>query len=74
MASGYTSMSSMERETCKITVNGKSYTMAEYKKMLKETIKMMKVEMKKAKMKVMTAKRNSFDITELIKYTNFKTN
>ena len=36
MASGYTSMSSMERDTCKITVGGKSYTMAEYKKMLKE--------------------------------------
>ena len=35
MASGYTSMSSMERDTCKITVNGKSYTMAEYKKILK---------------------------------------
>lgn len=50
MASGYTSMSSMERDTCKITVGGKSYTMAEYKKLMKEKKEAAKkAEGKKAK-------------------------
>ena len=35
MASGYT-MSSIDRDSCKITVGGKTYTMAEYRKLLKE--------------------------------------
>ena len=52
MASGYTSMSSMERDTCKITVGGKSYTMAEYKKMLKEK---KEAEGKKAEVKEISA-------------------
>ena len=56
MSSGYTSMSSMERDTCKITVNGKSYTMAEYKKMLKEK---KEAEGKKTKKRKKTVKEIS---------------
>lgn len=36
MATSAYTMSSMERDTCKITVGGKTYTMAEYRKLLKE--------------------------------------
>lgn len=51
MSSGYTSMSSMERETCKITVGGVTYTMAEYKKLKKNGEKNSKSKKTKKKKK-----------------------
>ena len=58
MSSGYTSMSSMERETCKITVGGVTYTMAEYKKLKKDAeknAKSKKVKKKKKAVKEISA-------------------
>jgi len=58
MSSGYTSMSSMERETCKITVDGVTYTIAEYKKLKKDAeknAKSKKVKKKKKAVKEISA-------------------
>ena len=67
MASGYTSMSSMERETCKITVNGKSYTMAEYKKMLKEKKEAEGKKTKKRKKVVKEISAVAMEIEKMLK-------
>ena len=67
MSSGYTSMSSMERETCKITVGGVTYTMAEYKNILKEKKETEGKKTKKRKKVVKEISAVAMEIEKMLK-------
>lgn len=62
----YTTMSSIERDSCKIMIGGKTYTMAEYKKMVKKQSATSN-KPKKAKKKVKEIGLVAMEVEKLLK-------